>query len=135
MSKSKRPRQSIRTIFKNNFVMLRSVARHTPDYFLLMIAEGIIWGCINSAASVFSYKLLNAVDDGTDFTYAASAIGCMAVFYLLAYAFDKWYWCIRNPLLRKSCTSVCTRSCLPRPYPWTLLALTIPSFITISGGL
>ena len=46
--------------------MLRSVARHTPDYFLLMIAEGIIWGCINSAASVFSYKLLNAVDDGTD---------------------------------------------------------------------
>ena len=101
MSKTKRPRQSIRTIFKNNFVMLRAVARHTPDYFLLMIAEGIIWGCINSAASVFSYKLLNAVDEGTNFAYAVSAIGCMAAFYLLAYAFDKWYWCIRNPLLRK----------------------------------
>ena len=101
MDKSKRPKQKIRTIFKNNFVMLRAVARHTPDYFFLMIAEGVIWGCINAAVSVFNYNLLNAVDRGTDFGYAASIIGCMAVFYLLAYAFDKWYWCIRNPLMRK----------------------------------
>ena len=101
MSKNRRPRQRIRTIFKNNFIMLRAVARHTPDYFLLMLAEGVIWGCINSAASVFSYKLINAVGEGTNFVYALSTIGCMAVFYLLAYAFDKWYWCIKNPLMRK----------------------------------
>lgn len=101
MHKTKRPKQKISTIFKNNFIMLRAVARHTPDYFLLMIAEGIVWGCINSATAVFNYNLLNAVDAGTDFWYAAKIIACMAAFYLGAYAFDKWYWCIRNPILRK----------------------------------
>ena len=98
---SKTPKQSLRTIFKNNFIMLRAVVRHTPDYFLLMIAEGIIWGCLNSAVSVFQYNLLNAVDAGADFAYAARIILMMAAFYLLAYAFDKWYWCIHNPLMRK----------------------------------
>ena len=87
MHKTKRPKQKISTIFKNNFIMLRAVARHTPDYFLLMIAEGIVWGCINSATAVFNYNLLNAVDAGTDFWYAAKIIAFMAAFYLGAYAF------------------------------------------------
>ena len=41
--------------------MLGKIAKYTPDYFVLMIAEGIIWGCINSAAALFNYNLLNAV--------------------------------------------------------------------------
>ena len=101
MSKTKRPKQKLSTIIKNNFVMLKAVARHTPDYFLLMIAEGIIWGGINSASAVFNYNLLNAVDEGTDFWYAVKIIAIMAIFYLLVYAFDRWYWIIKNPLMRK----------------------------------
>ncbi|MBQ9121248.1 MAG: ABC transporter ATP-binding protein [Clostridia bacterium] len=101
MSKTKQPKQKLRTIFKNNAIMLGAVARHTPDYFFLMIAEGVIWGCINSAVTVFNYNLLNAVDAGTDFIYAVKVILLMAGFYLLAFAFDKWYWYIRNPLMRK----------------------------------
>ena len=81
--------------------MLGKIAKYTPDYFFLMIAEGVIWGAINSAAAVFNYNLLNAVDEGVDFLYAVKIIAIMAVFYLLAYAFDKWYWCIKNSLMRQ----------------------------------
>ncbi len=98
---NKKTKQRISSIFKNNAIMLGKIARYTPDYFLLMIVEGVIWGGINSAAAVFNYNLFNVVDEGTDFIYAAKIIAIMAVFYLLAYAFDKWYWCIRNPLMRQ----------------------------------
>ncbi len=96
---NKKTKQRISSIFKNNAIMLGKIARYTPDYFVLMIVEGVIWGGINSAAAVFNYNLFNAVEEGTDFIYAAKIIAIMAVFYLLAYAFDKWYWCIRNPLM------------------------------------
>ena len=98
---SKRPKQRLSSILKNNLLMIGKIAKDTPDYFVLMIAEGVIWGAINSAATVFNYTLLNAVDTGTDFLYAVKIIAVMACFYLLAYAFDKWYWCIKNPLMRR----------------------------------
>lgn len=98
---NKKTKQKISSIFKNNAIMLGKIAKYTSDYFLLMIVEGVIWGAINSAAAVFNYNLFNAVDEGTDFIYAVKIIAIMAVFYLLAYAFDKWYWCIKNPLMRQ----------------------------------
>ena len=98
---SKRQKQKFSSILKNNATMLGKVARHTPDYFILMIVEGVIWGLINSAAALFQYNLLNAVDRGLDFLYAVRIIAVMAVFYLLAYAFDKWYLCIKNPLMQQ----------------------------------
>ena len=80
--------------------MLKKIAKYTPGYFIWMIIEGVIWGFINSASAYYSFNLLNAVSDGTDFVYAMKIIGLMALFYILAYAFDKWYWNIHNPLLR-----------------------------------
>lgn len=99
--KTKQPKQKLSGIFRNNLYMLGRIARFTPAYFFLMIVEGLIWGAINSATAVFQFKLLNAVGAGTDFAYAASIIAVMAGFYLVAYAFDKWYWRIRNPLMRQ----------------------------------
>ena len=98
---SNRPRQKFTSIIRNNAIMLGKIAKYTPDYFILMIVEGIIWGFINSAVTVFNYNLLNAVDVGTDFMYAASIIGAMALFYVVAYAFDRWYWQIHNQLMRQ----------------------------------
>lgn len=98
---SKRQRQKFTSIIRNNAIMLGKIAKHTPDYFVLMIVEGIIWGFINSAVTVFNYNLLNAVDAGGDFAYAASIIGAMALFYVLAYAFDRWYWQVHNQLMRQ----------------------------------
>ncbi len=98
---SKKPKQKLSSIFKNNAIMLSKIARHTPDYFVLMIIEGVVWGAINSAATVFNFNLLNAVDEGTDFWYAVKIIAIMALFYLIVYIFDRWYWCVHNPLMKK----------------------------------
>lgn len=97
----KKSKQKLSSIFRNNVIMLGKIAKYTPSYFWLMIVEGIVWGCINSAEAVFNYNLLNAVQDGTDFDYAVKIIAIMAVFYLVAYAFDRWYWFYRNPLIRQ----------------------------------
>ena len=81
--------------------MLGKIAKYTPDYFVLMIVEGVIWGFINASVAVLYYKLLNAVDEGNDFSYSVGIIGTMAIFYVFAYAFDKWYWHIHNQLMRQ----------------------------------
>ena len=98
---AKKQRQKFSSIIRNTAIMLGKIAKFTPDYFVLMIVEGIIWGFINSAAAIFNYNLLNAVDAGNDFKYAASIIGEMALFYAFAYAFDRWYWQIHNQLMRQ----------------------------------
>lgn len=98
---AKKPKQKLTSVVKNNLLMLRKIAKHTPSYFVLMILEGIIWGFIHSVVSLFNFKLLNAIDSTADFLYAAKIIAVMAGFYILAYAFDKWYWVIKNPLLRR----------------------------------
>lgn len=98
---SKRPKQRVSSILRNNCIMLGKIAKYTPDYFVLMIVEGVIWGLINSASALFTYNLLNAVEAGTDFGYAVRIIAIMAGFYLLSNIFDKWYWCIQNSLMRQ----------------------------------
>ena len=98
---TKRKRQKISSIFKNNFFMVKKVARYTPDYFVFMIIEGIVWGIINSASAFYTFNLLNAIGEGNDFSYAVKIIAIMALFYLLAYLFDKWYWLIHNPIMRQ----------------------------------
>lgn len=100
-SASKRPRQKPAAILRNNFYMLGRVFRLTPEYIFWMVVEGIIWGGINSATGLFTYYLFNAIGDGTPFSGIARIIGIMAVIYLLVYAFDKWYWIIKNPTLKQ----------------------------------
>lgn len=97
----KKNRQKFSSILKNNLFILGKVAKFTPDYFVWMVVEGLVWGMINSASAIFSFNLLNAVSNGSDFAYALKIIAIMAAFYLLAYAFDKWYWLIHNPLMRQ----------------------------------
>ncbi len=97
---SKKIKQKFSSIVKNNVTMLAKIARYTPIYFFLMLSEGILWGFIHSAESIFNYNLLNTVDGG-DFAYAAKIIAVMASFWILAYVFDKWYWCIMNPLIKR----------------------------------
>lgn len=97
---SKKIKQKFSSIIKNNVIMLAKIARYTPIYFFLMIAEGVIWGFINSAEAIFNYNLLNTVDSG-DFGYALKIIAVIASFYLTVYVFDKWYWNIMNPLIKR----------------------------------
>ena len=98
--KTKKKKQKISSIIGNNLFMIKKIAKYTPGYFFWMIIEGVIWGFINSVSAYYSFNLLNAVSDGEDFTYALKIIALMALFYILAYMFDKWYWRIHNPILR-----------------------------------
>lgn len=98
---NKRPKQKISDIFKNNFIMIGKVAKFTPEYIVLMIAEGVVWGLINSAVAVFNYTLLNAIDERGDLGYAVKIILFMALFYVIAYAAERWYWCVQNPIIKQ----------------------------------
>ncbi len=98
--KNKLPKQKFSSILKNNIAMLGKIAKYTPDYFFLMIFEGVILGCVNSAVAVFNFNLLNTVEEGGDFLYAAKVIGIMAAFYLSVYIFDKWYWYYQKPMIK-----------------------------------
>ena len=80
--------------------MLKKIAKYTPGYFMWMIIEGVIWGFINSVSAYYTFTLLNTVGEGKYFSEAMKIIGLMALFYILAYMFDKWYWHIHNSILR-----------------------------------
>ena len=98
---TKKPRQKLSAIVKNNAVMIGKIARYTPEFFLFMILDGILTGSIQSAYAIFNYKLLNTVENGSDFLYAGRIIVVMAAGYFLFFIFDKWYRCIKNPLIRQ----------------------------------
>ncbi|MCQ2430296.1 MAG: ABC transporter ATP-binding protein/permease [Clostridia bacterium] len=107
MSKSRddrreqKPKQKLSSVFRNNLYMLGRIARYTPAYFVLLLVEALIMGALDSAAALFNFNLLNAVDEGTDFGYAVRIIALMAAFYLAAFAFQRWYHFIRLPLMRQ----------------------------------
>ncbi len=98
---AKKLKQKLSSIAKNNLLMLSKIARYTPEYFILMILEGVIQGAISSAYSVFTFNLLNAVDEGSDFLYAAKIIGLMALFFVIAYAYNSWYRHYKMQIMRK----------------------------------
>lgn len=95
---NKAPKQKLSKIAKNNLRMLAKIVRLAPVYCIGTVLEGIIWGLMNSAMAVMSLRLFNALDLGTPFPDIAKMILYMAGFYVLAYAFDGWYWKYWQPL-------------------------------------
>lgn len=98
--KNKKNKQGIIRIISNNWLMLRTVATLVPEYIILTVIDGFVWGAIGSATTIFNYHLLNSLSDGSGFSYAFKIIAIMAVFNTLVYAFDKWYWCIQYHVIR-----------------------------------
>ena len=80
---SKTPKQRLSRILSNNLRLIGKVARLTPDYFISVILEGIVWGLINSVEAVFTFHLFDALDAGRTFAEIALIIAAMAVFYLI----------------------------------------------------
>ena len=100
-ARPKAPKQKMSKILKNNLLLLKKTAKLTPDYFILTFVEGVVWGIINSAISLFTVYLFDALDVGAPFSRMASIIGIMALFYIVAYAFSNWYWHYYLPLLKQ----------------------------------
>ncbi len=91
--KSKKPKQKPTRVIKNNWAMLCKVAKLTPGYIVYMVLEGIIYGLINAAMTVFTYNLFNAMDAAEpSFSYVLTIVGALAVFNLVMYLYTNWYW-------------------------------------------
>ena len=99
-NKAHKKKQKISSILGNNLFMIKKIAKYAPMYFFWVVVEGIIWGMINSVSAYYTYNLLNTVSEGKDFPYAFKIIAIMALFYILAYMFDRWYYCLQNLFLR-----------------------------------
>ncbi len=97
-NEQKAPKQKLSKILKNDLRMLCKIARLSPAFFVGTIAEGVIWGMINSAMSVMTLGLFDALDLEAPFSEIAKMILFMAAFYIVAYAFDGWYWRYWQPL-------------------------------------
>ncbi len=97
----KRKKQKLTRILRNNSVLLIKTAKATPIYFTASILEGVVWGLINSAYAIFTVALLNALDEGKSFAEMARIILFMAVFYVVVWALDAWYWQYYQPLQRQ----------------------------------
>ena len=92
------PKQKLSKIAKNNLRMLTKIVRISPVYCIGTVLEGVVWGLLNSAMSIMTLKLFNSLDLGVSFSEIAKMILTMAVFYVIAYAFDGWYWQYWQPL-------------------------------------
>ena len=63
--KNKKNKQGIIRIISNNWLMLRTVATLVPEYIILTVIDGFVWGAISSATTIFNYHLLNSLSDGS----------------------------------------------------------------------
>ena len=94
---SKKPKQRFSSILKNNFYMLKIVARYIPSYFILRMIHGALYGVLDFSATLFSYHLLSQVSDFGSFGNAVLVIAIMAAFKLCFYLFDMWFRELHDP--------------------------------------
>ncbi len=94
---SKKPKQKLSSVLKNNLYMLGIIARYIPAYFVLRMLHGVLYGVMDFVSTYFSYRLLNQVSDGGSFTKAAIIIGLMALFNFAFYLFDIWFRELHDP--------------------------------------
>lgn len=97
----KKPKQNIRTIIFNNFRMYAKIARLTPEFFIVTVIKGIIFGINSSAEAVFTVKLFDALDRGASFGEAAVIIGYMALFYVVYLTFNAFHRQFIHPMLQQ----------------------------------
>ena len=94
---SKKPKQKITSIFKNNIFMIGKVIRYIPVYVVLRFFHGVMYGVLDFSATLFSYHLLRQVSDIGDFGNAVLVIALMAGFKLVFYLFDMWFQQLHDP--------------------------------------
>ncbi len=94
---SKKPKQKITSIFKNNIFMISKVIRYIPVYVVLRFLHGVMYGVLDFSATLFSYHLLRQVSDIGDFGNAVLVIALMAGFKLAFYFFDMWFQQLHDP--------------------------------------
>lgn len=100
--KEEKIKQKPSKVLYNNAMMLYRVGKYIPIYPFFMVIEGLVWGGLNSAGTLFSVHLFDLLDKpGVTFSEFAYAIAFMALCYIGAYLFDAWYWQYFNSVLHQ----------------------------------
>lgn len=97
----KTPKQRPDAVIKNIAALFVKIAKYTPEYIVITVLRTAISAVGMSASTLFTYTLLNALDETADFGYAAKIIALMAAFYLIQYLFYSLNGNIWFPLARQ----------------------------------
>ncbi len=98
---SKKTKQTLSVIFKNNFFMLGKVVKHAPDYFFWNMIEGLLLGAKDSIMAIYTFYLLNTVSEGGDFEYALRITLLVMAIHTVIWCFECWFWKSYHALLQK----------------------------------
>ena len=99
--KTKKPSQRISVVLKNDARMLWKVLKTTPMMFVTLIINDVLWGLANSASALFTYLLLNALDEGKTFGEITPILIAMAVYWGLHFVYTNWYGRYYDQLIRR----------------------------------
>ena len=99
--KVRKPSQKIGAVFKNDVRMLWKVLKTTPMMFVTLIINDVLWGLANSASALFTYLLLNALDEGKSFGEITPILTAMAAYWSLHFVYTNWYGRYYDQLIRR----------------------------------
>ncbi len=91
--KPKKEREKPGVVLRNNWLMLKKIAKMTPEYLICTALMSIVWGLGNAGYTYFSYLVFN------EFDTAAPSFGRVALFLTLMIAWQliqngssAWYY-------------------------------------------
>lgn len=99
--KSKNTKQSVKKVLRNDFYMLWKILKTTPSIVVSILVSNIISGLLNSVSTLFTYFLLNSLDEGKSFDEILPIIIWTGTFYVMSYLFFGWYLKYYDQLIRR----------------------------------
>ena len=99
--KSKKTKQSVKKVLRNDFYMLWKILKTTPSIVVSILVSNIISGLLNSVSTLFTYFLLNSLDEGKSFDEILPIIIWTGTFYVMSYLFFGWYLKYYDQLIRR----------------------------------
>ena len=91
--KEKKEREKLSIVVKNNWLMLKKIARMTPEYIVCTLLMSVVWGLGNAASSYFTYAVLNEFDlPSPSFGKIAIYLSLMVTWLLVQNGTSAWYF-------------------------------------------
>ena len=93
IKKEKKKREKLSVVLKNNWLMLKKIAKITPEYIFFTLLMSVIWGLGNAASGYFTYAVLNEFDlPAPSFTKVVIYLALMVTWLLIQNGTSAWYF-------------------------------------------
>ncbi len=91
--KPKKEREKLGVVLRNNWLMLKKIAKMTPEYLLFTALMSIVWGLGNAGYTYFSYLVFNEFDaPAPSFGRVAFFLTLMIVWQFIQNGSSAWYY-------------------------------------------